>query len=212
MIEAYFDFRLYRLWKTRQHSKLLDYEDFLWQRHLDQWCRGALQCHEEPVKTDPAFEHCSAVVLGPSTWHKQSYPLSPLRGWEKREGNSRPRGWRWIKLCCASALPRFQKERSPTNREKRPNQHKRGGGEARESWICLHHGKQICLPLEFESKIHMSNVYKRNTIRVTLLCCKDFIFEADDARQKTSWNSFCHTVVLCFDWTSQIISDPRVKY
>nr|XP_012772652.1 NMDA receptor synaptonuclear signaling and neuronal migration factor isoform X1 [Maylandia zebra] len=29
MIEAYFDFRLYRLWKTRQHSKLLDYEDFL---------------------------------------------------------------------------------------------------------------------------------------------------------------------------------------
>lgn len=30
MIELYFDFRLYRLWKTRQHSKLLDYEDFLW--------------------------------------------------------------------------------------------------------------------------------------------------------------------------------------
>ena len=29
MIEKYFDFRLYRLWKTRQHSKLLDYED-LW--------------------------------------------------------------------------------------------------------------------------------------------------------------------------------------
>lgn len=32
MIELYFDFRLYRLWKTRQHSKLLDYEDFLWRR------------------------------------------------------------------------------------------------------------------------------------------------------------------------------------
>ncbi|XP_035382640.1 NMDA receptor synaptonuclear signaling and neuronal migration factor [Electrophorus electricus] len=29
MIETYFDFRLYRLWKTRQHSKLLDYEDLL---------------------------------------------------------------------------------------------------------------------------------------------------------------------------------------
>ncbi|XP_037608211.1 NMDA receptor synaptonuclear signaling and neuronal migration factor isoform X2 [Sebastes umbrosus] len=29
MIEKYFDFRLYRLWKTRQHSKLLDYEEFL---------------------------------------------------------------------------------------------------------------------------------------------------------------------------------------
>ncbi|XP_074916555.1 NMDA receptor synaptonuclear signaling and neuronal migration factor isoform X5 [Chelonoidis abingdonii] len=29
MIEAYFDFRLYRLWKTRQHSKLLDYDDIL---------------------------------------------------------------------------------------------------------------------------------------------------------------------------------------
>ncbi|XP_072311389.1 NMDA receptor synaptonuclear signaling and neuronal migration factor isoform X2 [Eucyclogobius newberryi] len=29
MIEKYFDFRLYRLWKTRQHSKLLDYEDLL---------------------------------------------------------------------------------------------------------------------------------------------------------------------------------------
>nr|XP_033502954.1 NMDA receptor synaptonuclear signaling and neuronal migration factor isoform X4 [Epinephelus lanceolatus] len=29
MIEMYFDFRLYRLWKTRQHSKLLDYEEFL---------------------------------------------------------------------------------------------------------------------------------------------------------------------------------------
>ncbi|KAM4531975.1 NMDA receptor synaptonuclear signaling and neuronal migration factor isoform 2-T2 [Fundulus diaphanus] len=28
-IEMYFDFRLYRLWKTRQHSKLLDYEDLL---------------------------------------------------------------------------------------------------------------------------------------------------------------------------------------
>nr|XP_042711622.1 NMDA receptor synaptonuclear signaling and neuronal migration factor isoform X8 [Chrysemys picta bellii] len=29
MIETYFDFRLYRLWKTRQHSKLLDYDDVL---------------------------------------------------------------------------------------------------------------------------------------------------------------------------------------
>uniref|UniRef100_A0A3Q3X9H3 Uncharacterized protein n=1 Tax=Mola mola TaxID=94237 RepID=A0A3Q3X9H3_MOLML len=29
MIEMYFDFRLYRLWKTRQHSKLMDYEDLL---------------------------------------------------------------------------------------------------------------------------------------------------------------------------------------
>ncbi|KAK5878765.1 hypothetical protein CesoFtcFv8_024144 [Champsocephalus esox] len=29
LIELYFDFRLYRLWKTRQHSKLLDYEEFL---------------------------------------------------------------------------------------------------------------------------------------------------------------------------------------
>lgn len=32
MIEMYFDFRLFRLWKTRQHSKLLDYEDLLWPR------------------------------------------------------------------------------------------------------------------------------------------------------------------------------------
>uniref|UniRef100_A0AAY4BGU5 DUF4347 domain-containing protein n=1 Tax=Denticeps clupeoides TaxID=299321 RepID=A0AAY4BGU5_9TELE len=29
MIEMYFDFRLFRLWKTRQHSKLLDYDDLL---------------------------------------------------------------------------------------------------------------------------------------------------------------------------------------
>ncbi|XP_041754439.1 NMDA receptor synaptonuclear signaling and neuronal migration factor-like isoform X7 [Coregonus clupeaformis] len=29
IIEMYFDFRLFRLWKTRQHSKLLDYEDLL---------------------------------------------------------------------------------------------------------------------------------------------------------------------------------------
>uniref|UniRef100_A0A3P8WJ65 NMDA receptor synaptonuclear signaling and neuronal migration factor b n=1 Tax=Cynoglossus semilaevis TaxID=244447 RepID=A0A3P8WJ65_CYNSE len=29
MIETYFDFRLFRLWKSRQHSKLLDYEDLL---------------------------------------------------------------------------------------------------------------------------------------------------------------------------------------
>ncbi|XP_075761347.1 NMDA receptor synaptonuclear signaling and neuronal migration factor isoform X2 [Pelodiscus sinensis] len=29
VIETYFDFRLYRLWKTRQHSKLLDYDDIL---------------------------------------------------------------------------------------------------------------------------------------------------------------------------------------
>ncbi|XP_045429845.1 NMDA receptor synaptonuclear signaling and neuronal migration factor isoform X4 [Pipistrellus kuhlii] len=29
MIETYFDFRLYRLWKSRQHSKLLDFEDGL---------------------------------------------------------------------------------------------------------------------------------------------------------------------------------------
>ncbi|XP_018588388.2 NMDA receptor synaptonuclear signaling and neuronal migration factor [Scleropages formosus] len=29
MIETYFDFRLFRLWKTRQHSKLLDYDDLL---------------------------------------------------------------------------------------------------------------------------------------------------------------------------------------
>uniref|UniRef100_A0A4W3GV95 NMDA receptor synaptonuclear signaling and neuronal migration factor n=1 Tax=Callorhinchus milii TaxID=7868 RepID=A0A4W3GV95_CALMI len=29
MIETYFDFRLYRLWKTKQHSKLLGYDDVL---------------------------------------------------------------------------------------------------------------------------------------------------------------------------------------
>ncbi|CAL1615277.1 unnamed protein product [Knipowitschia caucasica] len=29
MIETYFDFRLFRLWKNRQHSKLLDYDDLL---------------------------------------------------------------------------------------------------------------------------------------------------------------------------------------
>ncbi|XP_055055209.1 NMDA receptor synaptonuclear signaling and neuronal migration factor isoform X2 [Misgurnus anguillicaudatus] len=29
MIETYFDFRLYRLWKSRQHSKLHDYDDLL---------------------------------------------------------------------------------------------------------------------------------------------------------------------------------------
>uniref|UniRef100_A0A8C2IIH0 NMDA receptor synaptonuclear signaling and neuronal migration factor b n=1 Tax=Cyprinus carpio TaxID=7962 RepID=A0A8C2IIH0_CYPCA len=29
MIEMYFDFPLYRLWKSRQHSKLLDYDDLL---------------------------------------------------------------------------------------------------------------------------------------------------------------------------------------
>ena len=29
MIETYFDFRLYRLWKSRQHSKLLAFEDVL---------------------------------------------------------------------------------------------------------------------------------------------------------------------------------------
>ncbi|XP_051967166.1 NMDA receptor synaptonuclear signaling and neuronal migration factor [Xyrauchen texanus] len=29
MIEMYFDFRLYRLWKSRQHSKLHDYDDLL---------------------------------------------------------------------------------------------------------------------------------------------------------------------------------------
>ncbi|XP_029572384.1 NMDA receptor synaptonuclear signaling and neuronal migration factor isoform X2 [Salmo trutta] len=29
MIEMYFDFRLFRLWKTRQHSKLLDYDNLL---------------------------------------------------------------------------------------------------------------------------------------------------------------------------------------
>ena len=30
MIETYFDFRLFRLWKTRQHSKLHDYDELLW--------------------------------------------------------------------------------------------------------------------------------------------------------------------------------------
>uniref|UniRef100_A0A3Q4H040 NMDA receptor synaptonuclear signaling and neuronal migration factor b n=1 Tax=Neolamprologus brichardi TaxID=32507 RepID=A0A3Q4H040_NEOBR len=29
MIEMYFDFRLFRLWKSRRHSKLLDYDDLL---------------------------------------------------------------------------------------------------------------------------------------------------------------------------------------
>ncbi|XP_035246155.1 NMDA receptor synaptonuclear signaling and neuronal migration factor [Anguilla anguilla] len=29
MIEMYFDFRLFRLWKTRQHSKLFDYDDLV---------------------------------------------------------------------------------------------------------------------------------------------------------------------------------------
>lgn len=29
MIETYFDFRLFRLWKSRQHSKLLDYDDLM---------------------------------------------------------------------------------------------------------------------------------------------------------------------------------------
>lgn len=184
MIEAYFDFRLYRLWKTRQHSKLLDYEDFLWQRHLDQWCSGALQCHEEPVKTDPAFEHCSAVVLGPSTRHKQSYRFHPWEAGRRGKAIVDQGAEDELNYAVPLLFLVFKKKGHRLTGKKRPNQHKRGG--ARESWICLHHGKQICLPLEFESKIHMSNVYKRNTIRVTLLCCKDFIFEADDARQKTS--------------------------
>lgn len=195
MIEAYFDFRLYRLWKTRQHSKLLDYEDFLWQRHLDQWCSGALQCHEEPVKTDPAFEHCSAVVLGPPTRHKQSYPRSPLRGWEKREGNSRPRGWRWIKLCCASALPRFQKERSPTNREKRPNQHKRGGGEReRAGFVCIMANKSVCL-LSLKAK------------SICQMCTKEIPLESHSSVARTSFLKLMmrvrklpeiHSVILWF--------------
>uniref|UniRef100_A0A8B9GTQ8 NMDA receptor synaptonuclear signaling and neuronal migration factor b n=1 Tax=Astyanax mexicanus TaxID=7994 RepID=A0A8B9GTQ8_ASTMX len=29
MIEMYFDFRLFRLWKSRQHSKMMDYDDLL---------------------------------------------------------------------------------------------------------------------------------------------------------------------------------------
>lgn len=29
MIETYFDFQLYRLWMSHQHSKLLDFEDVL---------------------------------------------------------------------------------------------------------------------------------------------------------------------------------------
>lgn len=37
MIETYFDFRLFRLWKTRQHSKLLDYDDLLWCVWLSLW-------------------------------------------------------------------------------------------------------------------------------------------------------------------------------
>ncbi|KAF3851585.1 hypothetical protein F7725_013357 [Dissostichus mawsoni] len=35
MIEMYFDFRLFRLWKSRQHSKLLDYEDLLKEKEGD---------------------------------------------------------------------------------------------------------------------------------------------------------------------------------
>ena len=112
MIELYFDFRLYRLWKTRQHSKLLDYEDFLWRRNLNTGCSGALQCHEEPDKTDPTTEHCSTVVLDLSTQYKQLYLLSSGRGLGEEE-----EGWRdkeaedKTRISCASAPRHFQSQR-----------------------------------------------------------------------------------------------------
>lgn len=42
MIEMYFDFRLFRLWKSRQHSKLLDYDDLLWHHPVFCWLVGQL--------------------------------------------------------------------------------------------------------------------------------------------------------------------------
>lgn len=67
MIEMYFDFRLYRLWKTRQHSKLLDYEDFLWQRNLSTESSRTTRCHEDPVKPDPVTERRAGAASSTQT-------------------------------------------------------------------------------------------------------------------------------------------------
>lgn len=42
MIETYFNFRLFRLWKSRQHSKMLEYDDLLWWRSSIFWLVGQL--------------------------------------------------------------------------------------------------------------------------------------------------------------------------
>lgn len=57
------------------------------------WMMAAVdpfQYHKEPVKTVPANYHCSTVVLGPSTQHKNSnICFHPGEGYVKRKGSSR---------------------------------------------------------------------------------------------------------------------------
>lgn len=90
MIELYFDFRLYRLWKTRQHSKLLDYEDLLWRRVWQQ-TPPPPQLHQDPDESDPLIQYIWTCQLKST----QSYLLSSRRGgggWQRwREGKRRGR-------------------------------------------------------------------------------------------------------------------------
>lgn len=160
MIEMYFDFRLYRLWKTRQHSKLLDYEDFLWQRNPDNnnnRCSRALQCHEEPVKADPMTRHCSTVVLDPSTQYKTYIPAfiqeRTGRGGKGMVGQG---GWRptIIMLCLYSSS--FPELGSKTNKKGRKNTNKRKN-EGKAEAAGLRHCRRLALPLSLKAKRRIKN-------------------------------------------------------
>lgn len=71
MIEKYFDFRLFRLWKTRQHSKLLDYEDLLWPR---EGRRVALRAGRPTVKLHSTSFHFRKREEEEDEW-KRTQPL-----------------------------------------------------------------------------------------------------------------------------------------
>lgn len=80
MIEMYFDFRLYRLWKTRQHSKLLDYEDLLWQRGIAEAAEpvSATTNPSEMVQWlvhDPS-DQCKTCIRRGEAWRKKDAATS----------------------------------------------------------------------------------------------------------------------------------------
>lgn len=92
MIEMYFDFRLYRLWKTRQHSKLLDFEDFVWR-----WSR------ERPVQTKSwRRRRDEGVSAPPPSWSQRLTKRAETR---KETRRKRIRGVkRQASLCHAVVL------------------------------------------------------------------------------------------------------------
>lgn len=127
MIEMYFDFRLFRLWKSRQHSKLLDYDDLLWLcwlvmarlSHVWAYCTVTGRLVEEPPTPPP--ERLLDRLCGRAGAVGSVFFPSEVTGWPCRFSQWRP----FSSLIHFHFLPI-----SPRNEEERDKKKEKTGGDS----------------------------------------------------------------------------------